>query len=370
MKRQFKFLAHIILLISISSTVSFAQISMSHWHMHKGKGVIQLAGTGIDLQGKHGNPVAYELAEIPYIDDSGWEILEGEINMKLSTDPALKECYQAVDFTYFYALIDIPENTEIKNLKVTLGFVDDGARMFIYNDKHPDGKFDPATDGRYMGPNFTVDFTGDAIPGLNAIAIVQMDDCPVRNQLKNGVKVELNGQVIQPNSALDDPTTEIEVGGNPDKAELGGYYYIRNKSEAEQNYLTSREDSGGGAAYLDVYGTMSDEPNPALQEWLITPAGNGYYKLYTGGVYDAKRALDGNFTDEYSRTGAYGIAPKDTPSQLWQITLGEDGYYRLKTKEQGDSQCLSCKKQEGNCQVVNSNNQATQLWNLEFIRPE
>ncbi len=175
------------------------QVNLSTWEMNSCRGHIPL-GT-IDMKSQHGNPIAYQLANKPPKQDAGWGPAPtnsaGQVNMVLrSTVP----CFQAVDFTYFRAFVDIPETMTTSSFTVTIGNVDDGARMYIYNSEYPNGHFDPATDGRLAGSNFTVDFKDEIVLGeINTIMIVQMDDCASHNNLTGGLTLRVNNNVVQPN---------------------------------------------------------------------------------------------------------------------------------------------------------------------------
>ncbi|MEO1409349.1 MAG: hypothetical protein AAFW73_05670 [Bacteroidota bacterium] len=172
-------------------------VSLSPWEINDGKGHIPLGK--IDMRRQPGNPVAYQLASRPDKMDANWKPapMDGKnVSMiRVSTVP----CYEAVDFTYFRAFLAVPEGATFDHLTVTIGAVDDGARMFIYNSVYPDGHFDPSTDGRLGGKNFTVDFKDEIVPGeINTIMIVQMDDCAKQNNLTGGLTLKVNDQKVEP----------------------------------------------------------------------------------------------------------------------------------------------------------------------------
>lgn len=176
-------------------------VTMSKWEMNRGQGHIQLAPHGIDMKKAHGNPVAYELAKRPAKTDSKWEDAPTDTNGDVNfSERSSVPCFKAVDFTYFRAYVDIPSNASIQHLTVTIGQVDDGARMFIYNSRHDEGVYHAESDAKLAGKNFTVDFSSSefAKGEINTIMIVQMDDCAVGNVLKGGITIKADGTVIKP----------------------------------------------------------------------------------------------------------------------------------------------------------------------------
>lgn len=355
------------LALLIFTLPSYAQIEMSPWYMHKGKGVIPLAGTGVDLKGRHGNPVAYQLAEIPSFDvDTGWEPIEGEVNMRLDTDPALKDCYQAVDFTYFVAEVYIPEGTEITSFNVKIGYVDDGARMYIFNEKHPNGQFDPATDGRLYGRDFMVDFTQDAAIYGNVIVIIQMDDCPVRNWLTKGVTVEVNGKVIQPDTEFfEEHDKEVDIDGNPEKKGLAkGYYAVFNGDKSNYNLLTADPRYENGVAFA---GPPGDDGLGQGQTWLIEEAKDGYYRLKNE---NGDKCLESHQASLPQFGGASHLdACQNVTGQYWKIIPNENGSYRLKSQFRGDGECLEFSKEDGKFYMKPCGNKETQEFHFDFYAP-
>jgi hypothetical protein len=207
-------------------TLPTSQATATLWQINKANGPINLAGTGVDLQNQHGNPVAYQLASIPAKDNPGWgpaPMKNGQIHFsEYSSIP----CFSMVDFTYFRSYVYIPTGKN-HDLRVKIGSVDDGVRMYIFNSRYPQltnktgnigGFYVAASDGKLYGSNIEVNFTNYVVPGeLNLIMIVQFDDCQVGNNLTGGIEIKYNGQVVIPNAGTQIP------GGNTYSGNQGDY---------------------------------------------------------------------------------------------------------------------------------------------------
>lgn len=158
------------------------KVQISPWRMHEGNENIILQ----DLS-HHGDQKAYEFMNIPTKNDSKWEPAPLDDKMAISfggrTASNIKQPLKQIDFTYFDTFINIPEGVTIEEFQVSFGQVDDGARAYVFNSKYPDGiykgqiKLDekPATE----------DYKSFLISGENRIVIVQFDDAPKGNNLKN-----------------------------------------------------------------------------------------------------------------------------------------------------------------------------------------
>lgn len=202
MKKTIKALVAFQMLISSLALAQSNEVIYRPWLMHRGEGPIPVAGK-VDLQGKHGNPVAYQLANIPALDKAdGWVEAPMKDGLVTFIEASKLPCYQQVDFTYFKTTVFIPANLpadkKVKSLSVTVGSVDDGARMIIYNNNNIIGYFNPSKDGRLMGKNFTIDFSDRLADGHNTILIIQMDDCATGNIMSGGLTVKINGNVLPP----------------------------------------------------------------------------------------------------------------------------------------------------------------------------
>ncbi|MEO1409347.1 MAG: hypothetical protein AAFW73_05660 [Bacteroidota bacterium] len=172
-------------------------IVLSPWEINDGKGQIPLGD--IDMHKQHGNPIVYQLSSRPDKMDPNWKPAPMRGNDVAMIRSSNVPCFQAVDFTYFRAFLDVSADATFDHLTVTIGAVDDGARMFIYNSAYPNGHFDPATDGRLGGKSFTVDFKDEIVPGeINTIMIVQVDDCRTENNLTGGLTLKVNDTKIAP----------------------------------------------------------------------------------------------------------------------------------------------------------------------------
>lgn len=166
----------------------------------------------------HGDPSNYQYAQIPLANDPRWanSLAPTDADGNLNFDEPSKlpggwpgGRLKNLDFTYFRSFVNIPEGTTITQFRVTIAQVDDGARMYLFNNRNVGGKFIAADDGKLNGVEVSADFTDVVIPGQNMICIVQFDDSPVRNRLTGGVQILLNNQVVQTNPDLPIPDVDF-----------------------------------------------------------------------------------------------------------------------------------------------------------------
>ncbi len=200
-------LVALLLLSAWQATPTAAQsdntFARTSWQMHRGGDMIVLDAPVLD----HGNAALYTYMDIPAADDAGWETppLDENGNIFLSETSALvgKSCLGWADFTYFQTEVTIPDGAEISQFEVTFQQVDDGARAYIFNSTFPAGAFVEGGDIVLNGVPTTADLSSlVAVGETNRIVIVQVDDCPRDNNLKNA-QLYLNGTVVaeQPNPA-------------------------------------------------------------------------------------------------------------------------------------------------------------------------
>lgn len=155
-------------------------------------------------------PIVYEYASVPVKNESKWKLAPssaGKVNFsipsrlnKANYDNFTKE----IDITYFRAFLDlrgVNDPNMIKSVTVSIGLIDDQARMLIYNSNN-DATFVPAKDAVRGGKDFTVDFTTYVkLNEINTFVIVQVDDNCCGNNLTGGITVKLNNTELIPTPA-------------------------------------------------------------------------------------------------------------------------------------------------------------------------
>ena len=179
--------------------------TLSRWQVHQGEGAINLKpgvksrNNGIKL------PVVYEYASVPDMNASQWKTIDlknGLIDYGSSSSSILKkenyDKFTEIDITYFRAFLDLRNvKTKPGSVKVTIGNVDDQARMLIYNTDNTDGTPALGNDGKRGGKDFTTDFTNFVKIGeINTFIILQVDDNCCGNILTGGIKVMVDDKVL------------------------------------------------------------------------------------------------------------------------------------------------------------------------------
>ena len=268
----------------ISSAI-LAQTAYSEWEMNRGaEGVLNVKALGIDLKQTHGNPIAYNHAKIPpkIITDAKapkWESAPKDANGNVNfSESSSLECYQQLDFTYFRTFIDIPA-TGVQRLTVTINKVDDGARMMIFNSKHPKGQYNAANDGKLAGTAVTTDFSKDFAPGeVNTIVIVQMDDCKIHNNMTGGLTVKVNNQEVKP--SVNPPAAIVNFRKTPyyiDLNNLRAYSVNAQTLSSDQANIYGLVAAANGECSIKKLGDMkADESYLAITEVSL---GNGLFAL-------------------------------------------------------------------------------------------
>lgn len=75
--------------------------------------------------------------------------------------------------------------------------MDDGARVWLFNTKHPDGFYNPKADITGKGDGVTVDLSGEAAPGENRIVVAQFDWSGGFDHIR-GIHIKADGNEIKP----------------------------------------------------------------------------------------------------------------------------------------------------------------------------
>lgn len=165
--------------------------SISPWQIHLGDGP-SCFGRTFD---RHGDPGEYEWAQIPAADDGGWSAHGNAISFDdPSTLCGVCDCLAGADFTYFQTTVEVPPGYSVDTLSVTIGVVDDGVRVTIFNAAHPDGIVDEGSYA-YLGGGSTTDLADLMVEGQNRIVLTHLDDCCEIRKIAS-VEVELNGRIL------------------------------------------------------------------------------------------------------------------------------------------------------------------------------
>lgn len=116
--------------------------------------------------------------------------------IQMSVASRLSGCWSNLDFTFFQSLVAIPVENAPRDFKIVMNGADDGARVSIFNSKHPQGF---VFDGSYIylgGSQSTTDLSAYVVPGeVNRVIVTQVDDCAVQNNL-NSAQIVLNGAAV------------------------------------------------------------------------------------------------------------------------------------------------------------------------------
>lgn len=191
-----KIIKHFLVMsLVVISNAMYAQ-QISPWQIHEGKeGVINHIGKF------NGDPSAYTKMTIPTKNDAGWKNAPKDANgnVYLDRSSALK-CLQQLDFTYFQTTVNIPANVSVSEFKVSYDKADDGARIYFFNSKFPNGTFDPRADlviSQSRDNVGSVNLKDKIASGENRVVIVQFDDCADKNSVHN-IKIVVNGREVKP----------------------------------------------------------------------------------------------------------------------------------------------------------------------------
>ncbi|MCO5212373.1 MAG: hypothetical protein M9936_21960 [Caldilinea sp.] len=198
---------------------SSAGFDRTPWQMHNGYGITTL----LKPVPTHGDAALYSYKRVPRQDDPGWGAPpldnNGNITYSVPSDLPGGSCYKQADFTYFQTFVEIPAGATVDQFEVRFEKVDDGARAYVFNSKYPDGEYIPNTDIVFGGEPKTADLSSLVVPGeTNRVVIVQVDDCPVENNLRNA-QLYVNGTVTNENPQVGPqitPTPEVVAGCTQD----------------------------------------------------------------------------------------------------------------------------------------------------------
>ena len=162
------------------------------WQMNLGEGP-RCFGRTFD---SHGDPGEYALATIPPAGDPGWR--EHPSDTISFDDPStlcgVCECRAGGDFTYFQTTFYVPVGATVSSLRVTIGTVDDGVSVTVFNSLYPRGIVDPGAYA-YLGGGSTADLARYVIPGPNRVVLTHVDDCCMVRAIR-GATITLNGMTL------------------------------------------------------------------------------------------------------------------------------------------------------------------------------
>lgn len=205
--------------LAAGSVTSFAQTA-TPWQIKTDNPIIKFE-TSTDAKRKE----AFSQGKIPAQNDGGWALAKttnGKVDYAVNS--RLKGCKQELDFTYFQTIVNVPANTIINTFTVSYDVADDGARIYFFNSKNPQGKFDEKADLLGASSKKESDLKSLVAPGENRIVIVQYDNCATKNNIQ-GIHLKLNGREILPEAK---PVTDaitvyehINYGGKSKKFGVG-----------------------------------------------------------------------------------------------------------------------------------------------------
>jgi hypothetical protein len=183
----------------VESSAAASGRSGAVWQINRGSGPRCWA----DTTARHGDPSEYAYTTIPPESDPSWAPHGNSISFAdPSTLCGVCDCRRGGDFTHFQTVFTVPPGFRVSSLQVTMGFVDDGARLTLFNASHPDGVVDPGSYAYYPAGN-TTDLAALVSEGRNRVVLTHVDDC-CRDRVIAGVGVLLNNAAL---ASCDDITT-------------------------------------------------------------------------------------------------------------------------------------------------------------------
>jgi len=189
-----KVLSIVLVFFFLCVAVNVLALTRSDWQINDGEGIVSFTGTPM----VHGDPVEFDDANIPPMDDPNWALLTGPEYINFSVIPSTLcdsgyDCMTAGQFTYFRTKLDIPTDMVIDNFSISADAVVDGIRITIYNSINLDGEhvaFIGVGGGTVGIP------PGNLVSGEeNIIVITHVDDCCYVSLLSN-VHIIINDSVV------------------------------------------------------------------------------------------------------------------------------------------------------------------------------
>jgi hypothetical protein len=164
--------------------------STTPWQSHRVMGPICFGRTF----STHGDPAMYAFAQIPGETDPGWSSVTAPTVEFAETSSLCGRsctCLNGGEFTYFQTFFTVPDSYRVDSMNVTVGSVDDGVRITVFNSRYPSGVVD-AGSYAYLGGGSTTDLARYIAPGRNRIVLTHLDDCCSHRSV-GGVRVVING---------------------------------------------------------------------------------------------------------------------------------------------------------------------------------
>jgi len=131
------------------------------------------------------------------------------------------------------------------------------------------------------------------------------------------------------------------LGANQASAQTGqGYFKLQTMFQAPDNKCFEGNRFAPDAV-LQGGAFMDDCQNVSGQAWKAVPEGNGYFRLKTE-FQGENKCLEGNrfAPDAVLQGAAFMDNCQDVSGQLWKAVPEGNGYFRLKTRFQGENKCL------------------------------
>jgi hypothetical protein len=175
------------------------------WQMHYGEGAVRFAQTFAT----HGAAGEYAYATIPPAADAGWRA-HAAPNISFSDPSTLcspRRCRDAGDFTYFQTFLDVPSAAAVQSFTLRIGAVDDGVRITVFNDKHPQG-YTPPNGYIALGmAGLATDIAPHLSAGRNRIVLTHVDDCCDTRAIRDAV-LALEGTSVTECPAVPTPAPD------------------------------------------------------------------------------------------------------------------------------------------------------------------
>ena len=193
---KISYITFVLLLVIACFNLFIAQVKVGAWEIHEGnEGVIDFATPDVSAR-----KAAFEKAKIPAESDPKWETARTKANGTVDYPDLgenVKSCAKQVDFTYFQTHVFVPDNVHMQNFTVSYDKADDGARIYIFNDKNTNGSFDERSDlilnqSKYQA----ADLKGLLAKGENRLVIVQYNQC-IHNSIM-GIRSKVDSKEIPP----------------------------------------------------------------------------------------------------------------------------------------------------------------------------
>lgn len=275
------------LLVGFGSLNAVAQIKVKPWVMNEGSEGVITQNLSI-----HGDPNAYKFAKIPSANDGGWKAapIDAQGNVSMDRGSVIK-CLEEIDFTYFQTTVTIPANTNVSDFKVSYDNADDGARIYFFNSKFPNGTFDANSDLVGKHANFaSTNLKDKVVAGENRIVIVQFDDCADANSI-HGIRVTVNGKEIVAAVA-----PQVATGPNIAKGKT-----CRSSSVNFGGAASRAVDGNTNGEYGKNSTTHSQDEN------------NPWWEVDLGAYYDVTKIVIWNRTDDccWNRLSGFYVMGSD-----------------------------------------------------------